>query len=125
MMTLGELIDAIPNNDEQVFFGFCGAFPVLSFGSYRGFYERGAIDWTVRRRSDDNTNKPTPPTGRQLRAFLLSQLGTTMEGYKGGTYPVDRHTLVHVDGHGEYNNTPISSVEVLSYMTVIHTESDQ
>jgi len=126
MMTLGDLIDALPNSDTPVYFAFCSAFPVLDLDSYRGYYERAALDWFVRRRSEtyDDT-APRPPKSCDLLAYLRSRLGTTMEGYKGGTYTINRDTLMHVDGNGEVNDTAISSVEVKSWAVIIHTETSE
>lgn len=126
MMTLGQLIDALPNNDEAVFFDFCGAFPRLLVWSYRGYYERAALDWSVLRKNRDRKlDEDKPPTAKALKEFLCSLIGTTMEGYKGGDYTIDRDTLMHVDGHGECNNTAIASVEVKSWITIIHTEVEE
>lgn len=120
MMTLGELIDALPHDSEKdVVFDFCGAFPLLVLGSSRCYYERAALDWTVIRRHSERGG--SAPTSAALRDFLTKQLGTTMHGYKGGEYTIDRDTLVHIDGYGECTSTEVASVEV-GWRVMIHTE---
>ncbi len=123
-MTLGKLIDRLPNTDQSVYFDFCSAFPLLALASSRCSYENGALDWDVVRRDDRREVRPKVPTSAELRTYLISRLGQTMEGYKGGTYPIERDTEIFVDGYGECTSTAITGVVDLGWAVLIETGAD-
>lgn len=126
-MTLDELIAALrliarrEKQDEArtVHFDFCGAFPLLSFGSSRCFYERPAINWAVNRRLNEAVGQP-PPLDAFL-AFVETIPGATVHGYKGGEYTVSGRSLVHIDGHGECTSTVIADVEDEVWRVILAT----
>lgn len=83
-MTLGEVIDYLRAAPSYSMVSGLS----LDADSYRGYYERIAIDqgdW-VRAHS--------------LADYLDEKIDTTMTGYKGGEYPVTKQTLVHVAAYG-------------------------
>ena len=127
-MNLGKLIErleivAVNNPDAQVEFEFCGAFPLLEFGSSRCHYERLAVDWWVHRRHDAE-QKHTNPTAKAFAAALKSQMGTRITGYKGGDYTVTPWHPLHIDGYGECTSTVVSGVRDEGYRVVLETENE-
>lgn len=86
-MTLGELITAIRAlPDESSVTGIDN-----SVHSYRGYYERNAID----RVSSATWN------AEDLAADLAAEIGKDIHGYKGGDYSVDEDELVYLAGYDE------------------------
>lgn len=84
-MNLGELIDALKKADPDLIVadGFCAPH------SYRGYYDHVAFE----PRRDVSV--------RHMLAAAESAVGATYEGWKGGTYTMDRDSVVHIakEGH--------------------------
>lgn len=113
-MTLGELIDAFSTIEaDHVMFDFGGLYPD-GFSSWRGIYEHLAMNWaTPSEINNRRAGKPfVSPSVRaaQLLQDLQNQLGSSHEGYKGGTYYMDRETPVWVDRYGESSCTAITGI---------------
>lgn len=83
-MRLGELISLLERmpQDMVVENGFGGPH------SYRGYYERVAFSPALN------------VTVASMLAHATSALGKTFQGYKGGDYVMDEHTLCHVAEYG-------------------------
>jgi len=124
MYTLGSLIKDLErcSPDKGVYFDFCGAFPLLSIGSSRCYYERAAIDWTAKRRNEDPRNVERP-TVAGLLAFLKASIGKPITGYKGGDYVIRADLPLHVDGYGECTSTVVCGVRG-DWTVTLETEND-
>lgn len=111
---LGQLIDALERcpKDNAVRFDFCMTAPT-TLDSYRGYYEDLALGW------QEQPGYPEPTVGALLKT-LKEQLGTTVHGYKGGDYTVDRRQWVYVANYSETSSTCIVGVNS-GYYTVIRT----
>lgn len=125
-MNLAEMIVAlelIHRREEGptciVTFSFCGAFPNMKFSSSRCYYERLAMDWTVRRRSGEE--KKQPPTVGALLQALRDCKTMRLVGYKGGEWGVNERLPVHVDGYGECTSTVVKDIRDLGWCVVIDT----
>lgn len=112
--TLGNLIAALKAQPatHDVRFDFGGFIP-RSLMSYRGYYDQLALDF------DDDYHKPV--TVSALVVQLEKAIGKTFEGYKGGTYRMDRDTLMWVAHYGDSNSTGIVGVQDVRWQTVINT----
>lgn len=83
-MTLGDVIDYL----RAAPWGSMVSGLSLDADSYRGYYERIAIDRGDWARADS------------LADYLDEKVGKTMTGYKGGEYLITKQTLVHVAAYG-------------------------
>lgn len=110
--TLGALLDALNAAPvaAHVRFAFCDVLPT-TLSSYRGFYDHLALGWS----GDGNA---ALRTARDLATDLAAADGKTFEGWKGGTYRMNRETPVWVDNPGRYSGTGIVAIEV-DEMTVL------
>jgi hypothetical protein len=105
MITLGKLIDAMEpykDADGYVSFDFAGAVPT-GIDSYRGWYERLSIAY-----SGDYGESMTP---KAFYAMLTNAVGSYYTGWKGGTYRMDRGTLVHIACPGCTSDTIPKGIE--------------
>ena len=111
MITYNEIIEALQmqDDDKEVYFDFCRAFPLLEVASWRGVYSEPAIDWAVNRRSQ-HFRPHKAPTVKELREYLTDKIGTPLYGYKGGEFRLKGQSLLYVDGDGEYTSTVITGV---------------
>lgn len=117
-MTLAELIEALervrvrrvgedgePNN-QIVQFDFGGLAP-KGLHSYRGFYEDLAIGFT--------TEQAQGPTLDAFVAELRAAIGSTITGYKGGSYIVRPGTSVWVAQRGDTSGTFIKGIDTTDW----------
>lgn len=111
-MTLGKLLEAlrsVPPETLVVFGDSMSPDPLIA--SYRGYYQDGAIDGI-----------DTPVTAGELVASYSGQLGTTMEGYKGGDYPIDESVVLWRSPYGEASDLAIMNTFVGDGVMVIVTK---
>lgn len=114
--TVGRLIEDLRRCDmtAPVVFDFCRHSPTpTGLRSYRGFYEDAALGWE---RVDE------PPTVATLLSMLRRDLGTTMQGWKGGDYRIDERTALWVANQGECESTAVVGVADHGYRVTIATE---
>ena len=120
-MTIGEILDAIANADDEasITFDFGGISPT-KVDSWRGSYDEAAIGF-----SSGQYGEPCV-TVKQFRAALQIALtpGVTYSGWKGGEYQYTKSTPLHVDNRGCYSNTEISRVEVQDWGVILHTDRE-
>lgn len=115
--SLGGLIDALkPFNGESVVeCDFAGFVPDLeSIGSWRGVYAHLAIGF-------EQTHWINRPTVAALRTALEAVVGNTYEGYKGGSYRMDRDTPIWMDNRGQATSTAIVGVEFVGHKAILQT----
>lgn len=104
--TLGALIDALEKCHESASVHFDFAYFVPGeLRSYRGDYAHLAFAY-------DKKNKVTVV---ELLERCREALGKCYEGYKGGTYRMDRDTPLWVAEYGEATGTALVGVENHSY----------
>ena len=106
-LTLGGLIaklEAIKDKEKHVWFDFEDAFPTR-LESWRGIYEYLALGFSF-----PYQDKQEEPTVTVLLQRLKGAVGSTFEGYKGGTYRMSEKTPVWVANHGNVGNTALSGV---------------
>jgi hypothetical protein len=111
-LTLGGLIDELRrmDGDKTVLFDFGGLVPTRIM-SYRGYYQDAALGFT----SDES------PKVSQLLAELEAAVGSTVEGYKGGTYRLKEDSRLWVANYGETSDTAIVGVIDARWTVVIET----
>jgi hypothetical protein len=116
-LSLKALIEAIDDalrfmtpkerEDAKILFELPWLRPVVSFHSYRGYYDHLALGLDVVDRQD---GKPALKAAAYL-AWLRTLEGETLYGYKGGEYRVDVDAPVHVSqSSGELSRTVIAGV---------------
>lgn len=90
-LTFGELVTIIGKlpKESPLYASSNSYYPVLSIHSYRGYYEDMEFD-----------TGSTPVTVGEFLEMLLSNAGTTIEGYRGGEYIVDDRSYMWVGYEG-------------------------
>lgn len=113
-ISLGAFIDLLAARpaEQTVQFDF-GYFRPLSFDSYRGYYDHLALGYTE--------HGPGLDTVGKLLAVARSCVGANFEGYKGGTFRMDRETPLWVANRGESPSSCVIGVLGSPYATVIAT----
>ena len=97
--TLGDLIDALEKSKAtNVEFSF-GATSPTGFISWRGDYSQLSLNW----RHD------APPLTRELLLTMAKSAaqGQPFEGYKGGTYRMNRSTPLWADRWGRCDHSAV------------------
>ena len=123
--TLGMLIDALKKEKSKceetpkVYFDFCNTFPV-EIWSYRGDYSQLALSWSTHESQFKNESLFV----EDLIKILEAADGNVFQGYKGGSYKMDRHTLVWVDNSGKYTGTAIVGVSSANNTIYIKTADE-
>lgn len=123
--TLGMLIDALKKENSKceetpkVYFDFCNTFPV-EIWSYRGDYSQLALSWSTHESQFKNESLFV----EDLIKILEAADGNVFQGYKGGSYKMDRHTLVWVDNSGKYTGTAIVGVSSANNTIYIKTADE-
>ncbi len=122
-MTIGELLRRLaPLDGAETFVIPDERYPYLTgtWDSYRGFYDELML---VGGKTDEGYN-----TVGALEALLNSALRTgTMTGYKGGEYPITRHTRVWLAEYGESNGAVVGAPVHLGgtlYLLIAAPEAD-
>jgi hypothetical protein len=102
-MNIETLIDKLKPLDQDLLISFqcANENDILSINglypgnliSYRGYYERLAIEPTE-----------NPTTVGVFKKTLEDVIGRKLTGYKGGEFTMDKDTLVHIDYYGRSNN---------------------
>lgn len=123
-VTLGALIDALEplqkaekfdaddkDSARSVYFDFGGLVPHY-FDSYRGFYDHLAITY----------HNAEAPSVSDLLAKLKAADGQVFDGYKGGSFRMDRRSPVWVANHGNCDSTAIVGLMVEGWRVTILTE---
>lgn len=112
-MALGDMIDGLDGlglpGDTRVVFDF-GSEP-CGIGSYRGYYDDLAIEWT------DGLHFNLA----DLVRVLSYSVGKTYQGYKGGSYQMDRHTRMWASQYGEASGLAIVGIEQNGGRVVLRT----
>ncbi len=120
-LKLGELIEALEsaNKDAPVYLivNEQHRWPTV-VGSYRGYYSDLAIE------HEPATDFEDRATVEEFLAHLKQALDSTMTGYKGGEFTMDKDTPLWADFWGQCNNIAVMSVDVDLDGTVvtIHTK---
>jgi hypothetical protein len=101
-MTLGQIIDVLKRKkqDDSVRFDFVYFHP-KGIHSYRGYYDQLAIGYS---------NEGDDPTVAELLKMCEDADGKDFTGYKGGTYTMDRDTVVWVANPNESGGTAIVDI---------------
>lgn len=136
-MTLGDMLeklDAMPQ-DMKVFIDSPKGVMPGSLASYRGYYDRLAIDWLtevdlpdspVLHYMENGTDVsevalPRVPTVKDMAKALRLCVGNRFYGYKGGSYLMDDETWVHVAAYGETGPAVVDITTVADLAVVIYT----
>ena len=111
-MTLGELIDAISAAapSKSVSFDFYRMSPT-ELRSYRGYYEHLAVGFSEAGQKD----------AVDFLEQLMGAVGSTFEGYKGGSYRMTRDTPVWVANLGDCRDTGIVGVQITEFEVILQT----
>ncbi|QRE76518.1 hypothetical protein [Methylobacterium aquaticum] len=115
-ITLGALIDALDRaeQDEMIRYDFGGFLPVRPV-SYRGFYDHLAIGF-VEHHDAEGLLKVA-----DLLAACRTADGATFQGYKGGSYTMNRDTPLWAANYGASTDTAIVGLKRASWGYVIET----
>lgn len=111
-MRLGELIDALTPLDGEANVRFDRGEKPSGFDSWRGSYEMLSL-------APDGTG---PFTVAELLSDARAVDGDTREGYKGGTFHMDRETFVWADAWGECPGRAVLGVDMQDGEAVILTD---
>lgn len=98
--TVGELLIALDPFPENLVVRFSdGSYPG-EFMSYRGYYDHVAID-----------RSPNTKMLGEFRKQVRDVIGQTLEGYKGGSFTMDRYTPVWVSEYGDASGNGVVGVK--------------
>lgn len=120
-MTLGEIIKKLEAYktvlgkdwyDRLVFFDFCMTVPT-HFDSYRGYYDKLAINWS----------EGTMANGKGVKAEEFLKMctecnGKVFTGYKGGEFKMFLDTEVYVDNYGFASGTIVKDIKDDGYYSI-------
>lgn len=111
-MRLGEIIAALKqaSPETNVIFDF-GGFAPSGIDSYRGYYSDLALSYRA--------NKPI--TVAELLEILTGADDDVFEGYKGGTWKMNKTTPVWVANYGESHGVAVTAVDTGGYRVIIRT----
>jgi hypothetical protein len=115
-MTLGAMIDALKTarQDEMIRYDFGWLIPVKP-DSYFGFYDHLAFGFA------ENHNPSTLARVGDLLAACHYANGAVFQGYKGGSYVMNRSTPLWAANRGRSTCTAITGLRALPWGYVIET----
>lgn len=117
-MNLGALIDALKACDQKADV-YIDRSPVYlsptTVTSYRGIYAELAIGVEC--------TKYGRPVG-EVASMLEAAVGATFEGYKGGSYKMDRSTHVWIANWGEAGDSEVTGVRIVCGSVYLTWSSD-
>ena len=110
-ITLGVLIELLQRapQEDYLFFDFSHLIP-CGLNSYRGYYDDCAIGF----------KEEGLALVCDFTDYLLSKIGTTMTGYKGGDYKITKDRPLWAANYGYTGSTIITGVDV-DIHTIIRT----
>lgn len=111
-MRLGELIRQLKTFDPtwRIRYSFARFVPD-GIDSYRGSYDQLALGWKEPRELKDGEEwgDHMPKVGEILK-LCEDTIGKTLEGYKGGWFPMSEKTVVWVANWGDCHDTGIAAL---------------
>lgn len=120
-MSLGEVIDALDRAEPGaiVKYDFCYTSPT-TVASYRGWYDHLALGWQAA--TMDAASGTYWPLASTILERLEKAVGETFEGYKGGSYEMDRDTPLWIANYSDTGSTGIVEIECDGSTVIIHTK---
>jgi len=121
-MRLGELIRQLKGCDPtcRIRFSFARFVPD-GIDSYRGSYDQLALGWRESKAPAGGTWRDDYPKVADILKLCEDVVGKTLEGYKGGDFPMSEKTMVWVANYGECHDTGITAVRDVGGEVVIDT----
>lgn len=110
--TIGDLLNALENVDGDASVALSSGQGLQSPCSYRGHYERLALQ------------PGGATTATDVRVALRGSIGETFTGYKGGEFEMDRNSLLHVAHYGSCGVTVVGLKRINDEQYEVETISE-
>ncbi len=115
-MKIGEIKEALKDVDKErtIRFDF-GFLSPSTIDSWRGNYANPAIGYAM----DEHCT-----VQKFLDELYLATSGKLYYGYKGGEFTFSDDCILWVDNYGQFSETAIHDITVLSHVVIIETKHD-